>query len=213
MDRSDRDSLVNGLTELDTFITTLDLDSAVQSRATEIYRKAAQEGSILSGRGIQMVTAGCIILAARESNTILDIKDVVDITDDHIQKKTIHRTTKDLRNKLDLGFVLEDPHNYIDPIGDDLNASPHDRKLVETIIDIVLEDGIASGKKAQSIAGSAYYLVAIFSSGDGEFTQNDVARAADVTEVTIRNTYRDFGEVVTEQLDDEFDPNKHRSTP
>lgn len=204
---------MKGLTDIDTFVDELGLDSSVQNRATEIYRNAAQEGTILSGRGVQMVTAGCIVLAARQSDTILDVADLVAVTDNHIQEKTIHGTTKDIRNKLDLGFILENPYKYIEPIGDTLDASKHDRELVTTIIDIVMDDGIASGRKASAIAGSAYYVVSALPQGDGEFTQSAVANAANITTVTIRNSYRDFAEVAVDRLDGEFDPNKHRSEP
>jgi transcription initiation factor TFIIB len=211
--RSSREALVNGLTELDEFVTGLDLDSTVQARATEIYRNAVQTDELLDGRGVEMIAAGCVVLAVRESNAIVDTQDVVDLASDHIEEKTIHGVTKAMRKELDLGFLLEDPHKFLEPIGDELDASPHDRELAETIVDIALEDGIASGKKAQTIAGSAYYVVSVLPLGDGGFTQRNVADAADITEVTIRNTYRDFAKIASEQLDDEFDPNKHRSAP
>ena len=213
MDRSSREALVKGLTDIDTFVSELRLNSTIQNRANEIYRDAAQEGTILSGRGVEMVAAACVVLAARESDTILAAADVADVAAEHIMEKTIHRTTKDVRNKLDLGFVLEDPHKFVGPIGDAVNASEHDRELAETIIDITMDDGVASGKKASAIAGSAYYVVSVLPQGEGNFTQSNVASAADISTVTIRNTYRDFEEVAADQLEDKFDASKHRSTP
>lgn len=212
VNRSSRESLVKGLNAIDTLVSELGLNSTVQSRTTELYRKAAQTEDILAGRGIEQIAAGCLILAVRESSSIVDTQDVVDLTNEHTKEKTLHRITKDLRNELDIGFALEDPHKYIDPIANDLNATDHDRELAETIVDITLEDGIASGKKAQTIAGTAYYVVSVLGEGDGSFTQNEVSKAADITEVTIRNTYRDFAEVAVDELDSRFNPNKHRST-
>lgn len=205
MNRTEREAIVKGLTTLDDISDNLDVSQQTKQRATELYRKAIEHGDILTGRGVERTVTGCVLLASRESGEILDAEEIAAVSSDYITSKSMHRTTKLLRKELDLGFVLADPHKRVSSIAEEIGATDEEIEKAHEFIDIVLEDGVASGKKSTSIAASIFYIIAItdFENGSqGKYTQSELARAADVSEVTIRNTYRDFFEVLGEKVDE-----------
>lgn len=199
MNRSERESLLDGLTEIDRYVDELDLDSSVQQRATELYRKALSTEDLITGRGVNQIVAGSILLAARESNDVREADEVAEQAPDHIQAKTIHRCTLAMRKELDLGFMLADPHKYVDQIQEKLDASDEMTDTTHDIVDFVMNDGVGSGKKAAAVAACSFYLLGVFDKANGshgKYTQSEVANAAGVTEVTIRNSYRDFAKAL-----------------
>jgi transcription initiation factor TFIIB len=196
MKRSKREALVEGLETMDSLVDELDLGGEVRQRATEIYRDAIEEGTILPGQGVERIVAACVLLATRESPSVTEADDIEPLVAGHIDDSALLRTSKKLRNKLDLGFLLADPHKYVDEIADGLDASDDDRDRVHTLTSRLIENGGTSGKKAAAVAGSLFYLVGVLSpvnGSNGKYTQTEIAEMADVSEVTIRNSYRDFG--------------------
>lgn len=208
MKRSEREALLDGLTEIDRLVDELDLNSTVQQRATELYRKAVSTDDLFTGRGVDVIVAGCVVLASRESNDMREAREVAEYTSDRIRPKTIHSCTKAMRKELDIGFVLADPHKYVEKIQDELDASDEFTEKAHDIVDLVMEDGVGSGKKAAAVAACAFYLLGVLDNENGahgRYTQQEVSRAAGVTQVTIRNSYRDFGRVVADDPDSNID--------
>ncbi len=208
MKRSEREALLDGLTEIDRLVDELGLDSPVQQRTTELYRRTVSTDDLLAGRGVNQIVAACIVLASRESNDVREADEVAEHCEDYIRAKTIHRCMNSIRKELDLGFMLADPHKYVETIEDKLNPPEELVEQAHSVVAFVLQDGVASGKKAAAVAASSFYLVGVLDERNGShgyFTQREIADAAGVTEVTIRNSYRDFAKVVTETPDNGLD--------
>jgi len=197
MERHTREALRDGLTDIDNLISALDLSSSVRTSATEIYRKGAQaDADILQGRGVTPVAATAVLLASRQEEEVRSAEEIAAELPDQIHGKTIHRTSKDIRSSLDLGFVLLNPHSVLNNLVEKLDVDDEDATAASNAIDVVLEDGVASGRKAAVIAGSCLYVIGRLNKGQGKYTQSEIANAADTSEVSIRNSYREFGEVV-----------------
>jgi transcription initiation factor TFIIIB Brf1 subunit/transcription initiation factor TFIIB len=212
MQRHKRESLVNGLTVLDDLARSLDLGPTVEGRATELYRKSIAHGDILHGRGVKTSIAAAVVLASRESNDPREAREVAGHTADYISAKNIHRTTKLMRRELDLGLMLADPHIYVDQLADDLDSSADYRALTHEIVEYVLADGIASGRKAAAVAASSFYLVGKLDDQNGKhgrYTQREIANSTSVTTVTIRNSYPEFASVIAADPEDQFNVPKH----
>lgn len=198
-------SLLKGLDEIERLIDELELDSTVKYRSTEIYRNALAIPGLISS-GINRIVAGCILLASRESTSVIEARQVANHTAEHIDRYTIYRITKKLRNELDLGFMIADPHKFVDRIHSEFDAPDEHAHRAHQVVDIVVEDGITAGKKASAIAAAAFYLIGVYDGEQGkhgEYTQIDIAEAVSVSEVTIRNRYQEF-ETVIQESDDMF---------
>lgn len=205
MQRSEREALIEGLTEIDYLVNTLNLSSATKQRSTEIYRKAATADNILVGRGIDKIASGCVLLATRDTTDVITAEDVENASKNPDLTATIlHRITKDLRNELDLGFMLADPHKYVEKLHEELNLHDDLAALTHESVDLVTENGLTSGKKAGTIAGATFYALTRLVKDNNNFhtyTQADVCEVVEVTEVSIRNSYREYMKFIHENQD------------
>jgi transcription initiation factor TFIIIB Brf1 subunit/transcription initiation factor TFIIB len=212
METSKRETLFNGLAILDDFVQSLGLGPSVESRATELYRESIAHGDILQGRGVKTTIAAAVVLASRESNDPREAREVAAQADDYISAKRIHRATKLMRRELELGLMLADPHAYVDQLADELDSPADYRALTHEIVEYVLADGVASGRKAAAVAASSFYIVGRLDNQNGKhgrYTQREIAKSANVTSVTIRNSYPEFASVLAADPDDQFNVPEH----
>ncbi|RLG78031.1 MAG: transcription initiation factor IIB [Thermoprotei archaeon] len=86
--------------------------------------------------------------------------------------------------------ALIDPRRYIPQIATKLGLSADVQLLASKIIDILKKRGFTEGKDPVGIAAASIYIASILM--NEKRTQKEVAEAAQVTEVTIRNRYRDM---------------------
>lgn len=196
MSRAKKEVLQEGLTELGRLTDDLELDDDVFDRAAQLFRKAIEaETDFFSGRSVELVAATCVMLASRETTDTRTAEQIAPHLQDYIKEKTLYRTAKAFVSDLDVGFILANPHRYVDAIAEDLDITPEDKELAHDIVSEALEDGIASGHKAAVIAASAVYITGNLDGGNGKYTQRDLAEAADVSPVAIRDSYRKFARV------------------
>jgi len=191
MDRNKREALQKSLSIIDTIINELDLGTEIQTRATELFRKVLDSDDFeIGGRGYNTIVAACITIAIRESGATVPTADVAAVIKK--DEKTIHRTRKKITDSTDIDLVIANPHDYVDDIGGQLDATNEFIEAVHEFVDIVIDEGTASGRKASVIAGSCFYLRGSLNGGNGSYTQRNVADAAGCTPVSIRNSYREF---------------------
>lgn len=203
MSKQSHRSVVDGLSYMDEYVTELSIDEKTHDSSVELYRKVATEGTILRGRSTEMVAAACVVYSSRSTSAVVDVEKIVTLCGSSVDQRDVFQTIRQMQSRLDLDLALESADKYVEPISDELDATEHDRELARAVIEILSEQGESSGKKAAAVAGSVFYFISRLAEGDGEFTQKQVAEAANISTVTIRNHYRDFGEVATEHLDQE----------
>lgn len=106
------------------------------------------------------------------------------------ERKPLLRRSKDITS--DLSLDLERLHEitpFVNRICDNLDqADEAIEERAKEIVEIAEEGNITSGKKPAAVAAAAIYNASLY---EGErITQNKIATAADVTEVTIRSRYQ-----------------------
>jgi transcription initiation factor TFIIIB Brf1 subunit/transcription initiation factor TFIIB len=191
MDRHEREALQKSLSIIDTIVNELDLEAQIQTRATELFRKTMDSDEFdTTGRSYKTIVAACITIAIRESGATISTEDVASVIDKN--EKAIHRTRKKITESTDIDLIIANPHDYVDDIGNQLDASSEYIEAVHEFVDIVIDNGAASGRKASVIAGSCFYLRGCLHGGNGSYTQQNISDAADCTTVSIRNSYREF---------------------
>jgi len=87
-------------------------------------------------------------------------------------------------------IALIDPRRYIPGIAAKLGLSQDVQLLASKIVDVLKRRGFTEGKDPVGIAAASIYIASIIM--NEKRTQKEVAEAAQVTEVTIRNRYRDI---------------------
>lgn len=180
-------SLSQAFSQLDILKYKLGLSDTIVEKTAYIYRKA-QERRLTRGRSILGVLASALYLSCREIGAPRTIKDIAAAS--NIKRKDIARNCRLLISELDIRVPIADPMNCIVRIANTAELSEKTKRHAFNIMSEVIKREIPAGKHPMSLAATILYMSC---SKTGECrTQVDMAKAAGVTEVTIRNRLKDL---------------------
>jgi transcription initiation factor TFIIB len=163
----------------------LAVSEAVTERAAYIYRKAL-ERNLVRGRSITTILAASLYAACRDREVPRTLKDVAAVG--FIKKKDLARSYRLLLKEMDIQMPVVDPMKCMSKIASRANVSGKTQRRAREILLRAEQARISAGKDPMGISASALYVACIL---EGEnMTQRDIADAAGVTEVTIRNRYK-----------------------
>ena len=175
-------NLRQAFSELDRLADKLNLSDAVIEKAAYIYRKALEKG-LVRGRSISALIAASLYAACRDTETPRTLKDVAAAC--NIKKKDIARCYRLLLREMDLRMPVVDPTKCVSRKA---GLSEKTKRSALIILHKAETTRTSAGKDPMGLAAAALYVACVM---EGESkTQKDVAEAAGVTEVTIRNRYK-----------------------
>ena len=180
-------NLMRALNELAIVKDKLGLSDATIEKTAYIYRKA-HEKHLTRGRSVSAILAAAIYIACREmgaSRTLADIAAAMDV-----KRKIISRGHSILINELDINTPPVDLVKCIARIANKANIDEKTKRMaMHTMIDLVDRE-ISAGKSPMGLAASVLYTSCL--RNDQNTTQKNIAEAAGVSEVTIRNRIKDL---------------------
>lgn len=163
----------------------LTISNSVFEKSAYIYRKALQKG-LVRGRSISALIAASLYAACRDTETPRTLKDIGLAS--NIKKKDIARCYRLLHRQLDLKMPVVNSIQCISRIASRIGISEKTRRDASLILKEAQASRESAGKDPMGLAAAALYLSCV---KNGEtLTQRDIAEAANVTEVTIRNRYK-----------------------
>jgi transcription initiation factor TFIIB len=171
--------------ELDRLKTKLALSDAVIEKTAYIYRKALDKG-LVRGRSIPGLIAASLYAACRNTETPRTLTDVANGI--NIKRKDIARCYRLLLRELDLKMPVVNPVKCISRISSIADLSEKTKRKAVEILEHATKIELSAGKDPMGLAAAALYLSCVIN-GENK-TQKDIAVAAGVTEVTIRNRYK-----------------------
>ncbi len=171
--------------ELDRLKDKLAIGDAVIEKAAYVYRKAMDKG-LVRGRSISALTVASLYVACRGSETPRTLKELSYLS--NLKKKDVSRCYRLLIRELDLKMPVLDPTKCVARIASKIGVGEKTKRKALEILERADEARISAGKDPMGMAAAALYLSCV-SNGEN-ITQKDVAEAAGVTEVTIRNRYK-----------------------
>jgi transcription initiation factor TFIIB len=178
-------NLGQAMNELDRIGDKLAISPATKEKAAYIYRKALERG-LLRGRSISGIMAASIYAAFRDTETPRTLKDVAATS--NLKKKDIARDYRILLREMDLSMPVADATRNVARIASKVGMSEKTVRRAIEIVRVTEEKEISAGKAPMGLAASALYLAGLL---EGEpRTQKEIAEAASVTEVTVRNRYK-----------------------
>jgi len=165
----------------------LDINKGIVEDACSIYFDAVTK-DLVRGRASTAVAAACLYIACRNFDLPRRLYEIAETIS--ISKKELGRTYRMLVRRLNLPVKPVDPIEYIPRLNGLLNLSPAaETKAMELIAKIKKTD-LISGRSPISLAAAALYISGLL---HGEKrTQREVADAAGITEVTVRNRYKEI---------------------
>ncbi len=168
--------------ELDRLVDKLNVSDAVVEKAAYIYRKGLERG-LIRGRSISAMIAASLYAACRDTDTPRTLKDISAIS--NIKKKDLARCYRILFRELDLRMPVLDPAKCISRIASRAGLQERTCRRALDILRRAGETRTSAGKDPMGLAAAALYVASVVENDTK--TQKDVAEAASVTEVTIRN--------------------------
>lgn len=180
-------NLILAFNELGRVKDKLGLSDAIIEKTAYIYRKA-QERRLVRGRSTSSILAAAIYIACREMGASRSLRDVVEIT--NVKRKVVSRSYRLLISELDIKMPLVDPMKCIAKIANKAKLSEKTKRMaIDTMADLAKKE-ISAGKGPMGLAATVLYMSCL--SNNEHVTQKDIAEAAGVTEVTIRNRVKDL---------------------
>ncbi len=175
------------LAELKRVSSYLKLPKMVEEESARIYTLAVQRG-LVRGRSMESVVAGSLYAACRRHDVPRTLDELSEASG--IEKKEIGRTYRFITRELGIKILPSNPADYIARFASSLKLSPEAQSHAIEILDIAQKQELTSGRGPTGIAAAALYVAALI---HGEKrTQREVADVAGVTEVTIRNRYKEL---------------------
>jgi transcription initiation factor TFIIB len=180
-------NLKQALGEIDRMASALGLPENVRETASVIYRRALQD-NLLPGRSIEGVATASLYAAARQAGVPRSLDEVERVS--RVEKMELTRTYRYIIRELNLEVKPADPESYIPRFVSDLDLSDEVERRARDLIDAAREDGILSGKSPVGLAAAAVYAAALLC--NEKVTQSEVSEVANISEVTIRNRYKEL---------------------
>ena len=179
---NDERNLQQALAELLKLKEKLSLPDAVVEKASYIYRKALEK-KLVRGRSIAALVAAALYAACRESETPRTLREIASSMG--IKRKELTASYRLIFKELELKMPVADSVSCIAKIASNVDLSEKTKRYAMKILKKAEKQNALAGKHPMGLAASALYLA----SADLEEnrTQRDIADAAGVTEVTIRN--------------------------
>ena len=183
--QSEERNLRQALGELITLKDKLHISSSVVEKAAYIYRKALEK-KLIRGRSISAMIAASLYTACRDTETPRNLNDVSIAA--NVKRKDIARSYRILYKELELKMPVVDSVQCIARISSKLEIPEKIKRFAIKVLQDAQESEESAGKSPMGLAATALYLSCI--KYGLPITQRDLAEAASVTEVTIRNRYK-----------------------
>jgi transcription initiation factor TFIIB len=182
-------NLAFALSEITKIANNLNLPKSILETASVIYRKAVKE-RLIRGRSIQGVTAAAIYLACRQCGLARTLEEIAQASS--VPKKEVGRSYRFLIKELNYSIPPLKPSQYITKFSNQLTMQGKVEEIAHKILGAAKELKLTSGRGPTGIAAAASYIASVLT-GERK-TQREIAEIAQVTEVTIRNRYKELVE-------------------
>jgi transcription initiation factor TFIIB len=165
------------------------LPRTVRETAAMIYRKAVLK-NLIRGRGVEGVSASALYAACRQCNVPRTLDEIA--ASSHVSRRVVGRNYRFIARELGLKLMPTSPQDYVSRFCSELKLSGDvQTKSIEILKDAVDKE-LTSGRGPTGVAVASIYIASILC--DERRTQREIADVAGVTEVTIRNRYKELAD-------------------
>ncbi len=178
-------NLAQAMAELDRLSDKVYIPPPIKEKAAVIYRKALDKG-LVRGRSIAAIAAASLYAACRITRTARTLREISEAS--LVEKKDVARCYRLLLRELDVQMPIADPLTYVSKIAEKTGISGRTQGNAIELLRRAKAKKAAAGKDPMGLAAAALYIACL--QNDEKKTQKDIAEAAGVTEVTVRNRYK-----------------------
>src|ERR671911_602193 len=178
--------------QLDSLKDKLGLSNAVIEKTAYIYRKV-QEAGLVRGRKVNTVLGASLYVACREFEIPRTLREISAVNNEK------YRETSRVYRQIVLHLGKQVPRinlfRYVEKVGKKAKLEEKNIRDALRLMKKVQEKGLSAGKEPMGIVGAVIYLSLPKSEENIRqriLTQAIIADAAGVSEVTIRNVYKEI---------------------
>jgi len=190
-------NLARALNSIGRYAETQNLPNSVAESAAFIYRKILKKGQI-KGRSIEGMAGASLYIAARNHVNSRTISDLAYLSN---TKKTLFQWyIRFIMNELDLrpprtsAELVPGILRKIRAAHPDARIAPELEMQTLEIFRKVKQTRYAQGKTSKGLIAPAIYIAS--ENTGSKLTQKEIAEASDITEVTLRNRYKEIEELL-----------------
>jgi len=181
-------NLAQAMSELDRLSSQLGLTRSIKELAALLYRKLIIR-RLARSRSIDAMVGASIYAACRLRSAPRSLEEIS--RHSRVSKKKIGQHYRLLVEKLGLRMPVSEPANYVPRFITQLGLPGKvQRRVLEILEDAKKQRSLITGRDPRGLAAAAIYIASILE--DSRVTQRDIAMAAGVTEVTVRNRYKEL---------------------
>ena len=177
------------LSAIDRMSSAMGLPRNVRETAAMIYRKAALK-NLVRGRSVEGIAAAALYAACRQCHVPRTLDEISKIA--NMPKRDIGRNYRFIARELKLKLMPTLPEDYISRFCGGLRLNGDVQVKTMQILKEAADRGLTSGQSPIGIAAASIYIASVLC-GERR-TQSEIAEKAGITEVTIRNRYKDLSE-------------------
>jgi transcription initiation factor TFIIB len=182
-------TLASALSDMHRLSDALNLPKNVLETASVIYRKANKK-RLNRGRSIRGMAVAAIYLACRQCGLVRTLGEMAQASGTN--RKEVGRYYRFLVKELDYFVSSVKAEEYVTKLCNELALHGKAEGVTYKIVKAARKLKLTSGRGPKGVAAASSYLA---STVVGERrTQREVAEAMDITEVTIRNRYKEMME-------------------
>jgi len=190
-------NLAQAMAELDRLSDKVYIPPPIKEKAAVTYRKALDKG-LVRGRSIAAIAAAALYAACRGSGTPRTLREIAEAS--LVDKKDVARCYRLLLRELDVHMPIADPLTYVSKIAERTGISGKTQGIAIQILREARKKRAAAGKDPMGLAAASLYIACL--KNNEKKTQKDIAEAAGVTEVTMRNRYKTLKKQLNLELPD-----------
>lgn len=180
-------SSIRGLSEIAAICLKLGLPTNIMETASLIYRKVVRT-SVMRGRSIRNTAAAAVYLACKQCGIPRMLSEIAAAL--NLNKKEITKCYRFLISKLNIAPPSPDTKLYVSRFVNNFKVKGDVERLAVELLEHARVCGLIDGRGPVGLAAAATYLAAMLMGY--KLTQREVAEVARVTEVTIRNRYKEL---------------------
>lgn len=180
-------NLAVALSDLSKLSSTLNLPKNILETASVIYRKAIKK-RLIRGRSIHNVTAAAIYMSCRQCGIARTLEEIS--VSAGLNKKDVGRSYRFMVRELGTFVPPSTSRDYAARFSNKLVISGRAEAIAIKILETAKQIKLTSGRGPTGIAAAATYVATVLT--NERKTQREIAEIANVTEVTIRNRYKEL---------------------
>ncbi|OLY79326.1 Transcription initiation factor IIB [Smittium mucronatum] len=192
-------NLIQAYKEIIGMCDAIDLPKSIGDVAKQLY-KEVEDNKLLRGRSNESIIAACIFIACRQENVPRTFKEICALT--RVPKRDIGRVVKELQRLLKTNVGGMSSEDLMSRFCSNLSLGMDVQRIAIILSTKAKNLGTLAGKSPVSIAAACIFFATNLLGSPTE--SKNISNTTGVSEVTIKNTYKQLFIGINKLLDDDF---------